>query len=251
VNDSPSPTSPSWPTSWPKDSFTGAGTWLLAIVVVALFATGFIIALLKGSTVSYSNITPLVLYASLALQVVIEGAFVIAIILALPRLSKFSLRELGFRIPSWATVGGALLGTVAMVIVANGLASLIDLVLHVKHQQDVVELFKSLHDPAAVWVFALFATVFAPFAEETFFRIFFFNLGMRYGGFWTGAVLSGILFGMAHGDLYAAVPLALGGIVLCFVYYRTRNAWASMITHGLFNAFSIAALIFAPSWMTN
>ena len=57
--------------------------------------------------------------------------------------------------------------------------------------------------------------MFAPFAEETFFRIFFFNLGLRYGGFWGGAVLSGVLFGIAHGDLYAALPLALGGMVLC------------------------------------
>ncbi len=51
-------------------------------------------------------------------------------------------------------------------------------------------------------------------------------------------MLSGVLFGIAHGDLYAALPLALGGIVLCAVYYRTRNAFASMISHALFNAFS-------------
>lgn len=251
MNDSPSPTSPSWPTRWPKDSFTGFWTWALAFVLVAVFATGFVITLLKGSSVSYSGITPLLLYASLALQAVLEGALVAAIVIALPRLSKFSLRELGFRSPTWSTIGAALLGTVAMVVVANGLASLIDQVLHVKHQQDVVELFKSLHDPVAIWVFAFFAIVFAPIAEETFFRLYFFNLGMRYGGFWVGAILSGVLFGMAHGDVYAALPLALGGVILCYVYYRTRNAWASMITHCLFNALSIAALLFAPAWLSS
>jgi membrane protease YdiL (CAAX protease family) len=251
VNDSPSPTSPSWPTRWPKDSFTGFWTWAIAFCLTALFATGFIITLLKGSSVSYSSITPLLLYASLALQGVLEGAFVVVIILLLPRLSKFSLRELGFRAPTWSTIGVALLGSVAMVVVANGLASLIGQVLHVQHQQDVVELFKHLHDPTAIWVFAFFAIVFAPIAEETFFRLFFFNLGMRYGGFWIGAIVSGILFGMAHGDLYAAAPLALGGMILCYVYYRTRNAWASMMTHCLFNALSIAALLFAPAWLSS
>ena len=100
-------------------------------------------------------------------------------------------------------------------------------------------------------MFVFFAIVFAPIAEETFFRLFFFNLGMRYGGFWVGAIASGVLFGMAHGDLYAAAPLALGGMILCYVYYRTRNAWASMMTHCLFNAISIAAILFAPAWLSS
>jgi membrane protease YdiL (CAAX protease family) len=56
---------------------------------------------------------------------------------------------------------------------------------------------------------------------------------------------------MAHGDLYAAVPLALGGIILCFVYYRTRNAWASVVTHGTFNSLSVLAILFAPSWVSS
>jgi membrane protease YdiL (CAAX protease family) len=59
-------------------------------------------------------------------------------------------------------------------------------------------------------------------------------------------VLSGVLFGIAHGDIYAALPLALGGIVLCAVYYRTRNAFAPMISHALFNGLSIVALLVAP-----
>ncbi|HXM08008.1 MAG TPA: CPBP family intramembrane glutamic endopeptidase, partial [Candidatus Acidoferrum sp.] len=58
--------------------------------------------------------------------------------------------------------------------------------------------------------------------------------------------ISAILFGLAHGDAFAAIPLALGGIVLCAVYYRTRNAFASMISHGLFNGLSLAGLLFAP-----
>ena len=59
-------------------------------------------------------------------------------------------------------------------------------------------------------------------------------------------MLSGVLFGIAHGDPYAAIPLALGGIVLCAVYYLSRNAYASMISHALFNSFSIVLLLFFP-----
>ena len=105
-----------------------------------------------------------------------------------------------------------------------------------------------MRDRTAIASFVTFAVIFAPFAEETIFRIFFFNFGLRFGGFWGGAILSGVLFGLAHGDLYEAIPLALGGIVLCYVYYRSRNAFASMISHALFNAFSIVALLAVPNF---
>ncbi|MBV8498438.1 MAG: CPBP family intramembrane metalloprotease [Candidatus Eremiobacteraeota bacterium] len=211
---------------------------LLLLVLAASLA-----ALKQGPVAPMS---PLLLDLGILLQLVVEAIFAAIVLAVLPALSKFSLRQLGFRLPSAANVGTAILGAVGMVIVANGGASLIDYLLHSQHQQDIVQIFRALHDHTTIVIFAVFAVVFAPFAEETFFRIFFFNLGLRYSGFWGGAVLSGLLFGIAHGDAYAALPLALGGIVLCAVYYRTRNAWAPMISHALFNSVSIVALLFIP-----
>jgi membrane protease YdiL (CAAX protease family) len=243
VNDSTSATLPAWPTRWPKNSFKGFWTWALTAFFLLLFFAAAVAQLKQGPV---APMRPLLFDIGIALQFVIEAALAVLILAALPSLSKLSLRELGFRMPSLATVGIAVLGFVAMFIVADGSASLIDYFAHSRHQQDIVQIFKMLHDPASIVVFIVFAVVFAPFAEETYFRIFFFNLGMRYGGFWVGAVVSGILFGLVHGDLYAALPLALGGIVLAGVYYLTRNAYASMISHALFNAVSIVALLVAP-----
>ncbi len=243
MNDSTSATSPVWPTRWPKNSFTGFWTWLVAGFIALLFV-GTFVAGLRSSRIP--PVGPLEFDLLIAAQSVLEGLLVIVVLLVLPALSKFSLPELGFRMPTSQTIVVALLGAVGMVIVANGGASLIDYFAHSQHQQDIVQMFKTLHDPVTITIFAVFAIVFAPFAEETIFRVLFFNLGMRYGGFWGGAILSGVLFGMAHGDVYAAVPLALGGIVLCAVYYRTRNAYASMISHALFNALSIVALLAVP-----
>jgi membrane protease YdiL (CAAX protease family) len=243
VNDSTSAISPVWPTRWPKNSFTGFWTWLLAAFIAFLFVLAFIggIKTSRAPAVSVREFDALI-----AVQFVLEGVLLAIVLVALPALSKFSLTELGFRRPNASALGTSLVGAVAMVIVANGGASLIDSLAHSRHQQDIVEIFKGLHDPTTIALFAAFAVVFAPFAEETFFRVFFFNLGLRYGGFWGGAVLSGVLFGIAHGDIYAALPLALGGIVLCAVYYRTRNAFAPMISHALFNGLSIVALLVAP-----
>jgi membrane protease YdiL (CAAX protease family) len=243
VNDSISPISSAWPTRWPKNSFTGLWTWLLAGSIAALFIVAFVAGV---KTNRVPAVSPLEFDALLGVQFALEGILVVLVLAALPFLSKFSLRELGFCVPGAATLGTALAGAVVMAIVANGGASLIEYLAHSQHQQDIVAIFKELHDRTTIVLFALFAIVFAPLAEETLFRVFFFNLGLRYGGFWTGAIVSGVLFGIAHGDLFAALPLALGGIVLCAVYYRTRNAFASMISHALFNGLSIVALLVAP-----
>lgn len=243
MNDSTSATSPAWPTRWPKNSFTSFGSWLLVIVIALLFVALFFFSLRNQVS---TNMDPAMFDIGLAAQFVLEGILVAIVLVAMPKISKFSLHELGFRSMTPGNIGIALLGAVAMVVVANGGATLIDYLAHSQHQQDIVEIFKQLHNTTTIALFAVFAIVFAPFAEETFFRLLFFNLGLRYGGFWAGAILSGALFGIAHGDLYAAIPLALGGMVLCGVYYLTRNILASMFSHALFNTLSIVVLLAAP-----
>ena len=245
MNDSTSAISPSWPTRWPKDSFKGPWTWSLAGFIALLFITFFVLNLVVRPPAEHLSSSDT--YVLIGIQTIIDYVLVVLVLVALPFISRFSLRELGFRAPTLADVGTAILGAAAMVIVANGTSSLIDYLAHSRHQQSVVEIFAGLHDPTTIAVFAVFAVVAVPFAEETLFRIFYFNLGLRYGGFWGGAVLSAVLFGIAHGDLYAAFPLALGAVILCTVYYRTRNAFASMISHALFNSFSIFALLAMPN----
>ena len=243
MNDSTSATSPAWPTRWPKNSFTSFWSWLLAGVIALLFIALFFFSLKNQVS---TKMDPAIFDIGLAAQFILEGVLVAIVLVAMPKMSKFSLRELGFRMPTPGNIGIALLGAVAMVVVANGGATLIDYVAHRQHQQDIVEIFKQLHNTTTIALFAVFAIVFAPFAEETFFRLLFFNIGLRFGGFWVGAILSGVLFGIAHGDLYAAIPLALGGMVLCGVYYLTRNILASMFSHALFNTLSIVVLLAAP-----
>jgi membrane protease YdiL (CAAX protease family) len=246
VNDSISTISPAWPTRWPNDSFKSPWAWVFAAFVAAIFVAAFFVGA-SASALSSRPISPALLDLSIALQFVLEGALVAGMLAALPSFSKFGLRELGFVRPGIGTVGTGIAGAVVMAIVANGGATLVEHLAHSKHQQETVAIFKSLHDPVTIAIFAAFAILFAPIAEETIFRVFFFNFGMRFGGFWGGAIASSALFGIAHGDLYELVPLALGGVVLCYVYYRTRNAFASMISHALFNALSIVALLAVPN----
>jgi membrane protease YdiL (CAAX protease family) len=40
------------------------------------------------------------------------------------------------------------------------------------------------------------------------------------------------------------LPLAAGGVVLATVYARTGSLWASIATHGTFNAMTLAIVLY-------
>jgi membrane protease YdiL (CAAX protease family) len=231
---------------WPEGSFRFGPTALLMIVPLLIVLNGAY-EMTHGLGVAPSALSsPLIIITTLLFTAILEGGLALLLLACLRWVSRLSLRELGYRPPHARDVATAIVGSIVMALVGDGGESLIESFTGTKHSQLPVEMLKHLHDPGLLGAFAGFAVVLVPLMEETIFRVFVFNAFARYGGFWFGAIVSGVLFGIAHGDVYALFPLALGGIVLAYVYSRTRNAYASMITHGLFNAFSIAALVFAP-----
>ena len=91
------------------------------------------------------------------------------------------------------------------------------------------------HSTAALVAAAVFVCAIAPMAEEFFFRGFIFgglrNIPLRIGRFdgspWLAAVITGILFGLAHTGSASSkylIPLGFLGFVLCLVRWRTRLA---------------------------
>ena len=238
-----------WPNLWPSDSFRAGPTALLILAIVGATAI-VLVAAAVWFVIQYpadARRGALGLLPGMVIQLVLEAIIVAILVWGLPWVAKMPLRDLGFRPLEPKQIAFAAVAAIVMAIVVNGGASLVETLTHQQHQQQVVQMFKAVKNPAVMAFFAVFAVLLAPVAEEMVFRVFLFNIGLRYGGFWLGAAVSAILFGLAHGDIYVLVPLALGGLVLCFVYYRTRNAYASMITHGLFNSFTVAALLFAPN----
>jgi membrane protease YdiL (CAAX protease family) len=249
VNNSTSRPLAASPTPWPKDSFRALPTLLLSLFIVTP-VVGF--GVWQGIIASSMHIDPhaladpTVVIESIGITVVVEGLLVVALLAFLPRISGLSLRELGYRLPAGGDILIAAGGAIVMAIVADGGSAVIQSALHLKHDQTSVAMVRALHDPSLLAAFAIFACVIAPFMEETIFRVFLFNAVQRHFGFFAGALVSAVCFGLAHGDLVAALPLMCAGFVLAAVYSTTRNAFASMLTHGLFNTLTFVAIIFFP-----
>lgn len=184
----------------------------------------------------------------------VAEVFVIAyIVLLLPGLAHTSLANIGFRRISAQQLGTIVLAAILMFVIVTPLATLIQNALHFKTPEQAIAMFSRTSGWQRV-LFVFFGAVLAPAFEEAVFRLVLFNAMRKWWGFWPGAIVSSILFGLAHAQppftlaMWASItlPLAVGGLILCGVYAKTNNAWASPITHGLFNGFSLVLLALFP-----
>ena len=96
----------------------------------------------------------------------------------------------------------------------------------------------------------LFVCVIAPMAEELFFRGFLFGvlrgIPARVAGHdlgpWIAALITGILFGLAHTGSASSqylIPLGFLGFVLCLVRWRTGSLYPCMALHSANNALAL------------
>lgn len=100
-------------------------------------------------------------------------------------------------------------------------------------------------EPSRAGAFAVFfvvVAVVAPVVEELTFRGLGYFLLWSYGR-WPAIVVTGILFGMAHGLLLALPILAVFGIAVGWVRDRTRSVFPGMILHGTFNGVALLASV--------
>ncbi|HJW76461.1 MAG TPA: CPBP family intramembrane glutamic endopeptidase [Thermoleophilia bacterium] len=104
-------------------------------------------------------------------------------------------------------------------------------------EQTVIKDFP--HTGAGLALFAVMAIVVAPVFEETFFRGFLFQGLARSWGVLTGAIVSAGVFALAHQQLSVIVPFFVLGLLLAWVFYRSRSLWANVALHASFNGISV------------
>jgi uncharacterized protein len=100
------------------------------------------------------------------------------------------------------------------------------------------------------WLIVVATVVGAPFFEELFFRgVLLRALARLFGrwGRWVGpclaVVISGVLFGLAHGESLQLLGLAAFGVILGAVSYRTGRLGMNMVAHASFNALALSAVV--------
>jgi membrane protease YdiL (CAAX protease family) len=244
---------PGSPTTWPRDSFRPTLTFivvfgaLVIVLVASVAALVFAMATGQLAVADFASKPPriptgFVLWSQYAVYVPLAAY----LLLVVRPVSHLTFKTLGLGRPTLSNLGPAVLGAGVMWIAVAVVASVIEAVTHLHNTEAAVLLMRQIHTVGERMSFIWMAVVVAPLVEEFAFRVFLFNAFLRYAPFWLAALGSSILFGLAHaqapGELVTvSIPLAAGGLVLAAVYQRTRNYWASVITHGLFNSASVIA----------
>ncbi len=102
-------------------------------------------------------------------------------------------------------------------------------------------------DQVALTIFFMTASVMAPLYEEIMFRGFLLPSLTRYIPVWGSIVLSAFLFAIAHLSLSEVLPLMTLGIILGFVYVKSKNLLAPMLLHSLWNSGTLLSLFILGS----
>lgn len=150
----------------------------------------------------------------------------------------FGIWHRGIRILPGKRISG--LSAVPFVILAasvamgmNGFLSLVELYKYSPTFQEISEIQFDI----PIWLGVLSYGILAPLGEEVVFRGVVYGQLKKVSNVPVAVVVSGIAFGLFHGNLVQAVYATVIGILLALVYELYDSILASMVFHGIANLF--------------
>lgn len=172
---------------------------------------------------------------SSSIAAVIQYGVMLGILLliarGLPLREAFALR----RPASWPrALGYAAIALVAIWVASAALAPFLD----ANEEQGFVPDGWDSSRAGAFAAFFVAVAVIAPIVEELMYRGLGFFLLAPYGTV-VAVVVSGTLFGVAHGLLVALPILVIFGIGVGWLRAKTASVYPSMILHGIFNGVAL------------
>ncbi len=93
---------------------------------------------------------------------------------------------------------------------------------------------ESIIDYDNLWITAIFTVIVAPIGEEFVFRKLIIDRTQKYGGF-ISVGLSGLMFGLMHGNLYQFFYCFALGLLLGYIYYSTGKLYITIAIHAIVN----------------
>jgi len=107
-----------------------------------------------------------------------------------------------------------------------------------------LEVFVEARNPATFAIYFVLVGIVAPFIEEIIFRGFVYPGLRRIMTVPAAALASGLVFAAMHvsAPVGGLITIALIGVVLAYLYERSRSLIAPMITHAMYNSLVLLLL---------
>lgn len=187
---------------------------------------------------------------SVFLPTIVLQLSAIAAVLVFRKLSDadFSI-GFGFSRGALRSAGAFFLFSAPAVFAANALVACAYFALSGEYppKQEIVDIFSSMPEGVGAAAAAVSVVVFAPVAEEMFFRGLLYRIFKGFFsplncGAFVSAALSGALFSLIHADAFVFLPLALMGVLLCLSYEKSGSILSPILVHALFNALNLGII---------
>jgi membrane protease YdiL (CAAX protease family) len=214
--------------------------WYGPVAFVSGALVGLITAGVVWTVFGVDSTSPV---ATISGTVLLDGSLVaVALLFASfvrrPRPWHFGLRRTAF----WPAVGWAALGIFCFYV----FAAVYTVALDPNVEQTVAEDLGADESTFGLVAAGFMIICVAPFAEEFFFRGFFYGALRTRFSVAVAAIIDGLVFGLIHFEggtdgLLIVPPLAVLGVVFCLVYERTRSLYPCVALHAMNNSIAYAA----------
>lgn len=122
----------------------------------------------------------------------------------------------------------------ALVYLTNGLGNIITILIGIMKGSAVQNQVLEVTSSVSMWVIVLYMVICAPIMEEYIFRKLIVDRTVRYGQA-VAVLISGLMFGLFHGNLNQFIYAFVLGVFLAFLYVKTGNLKITIALHMLIN----------------
>jgi membrane protease YdiL (CAAX protease family) len=223
-------TRPRWP------AWYGLAALGMALVI-AVFASGILFALIKASGADIQSDSPGVnVVATLIQDLALAGSAIwLASQVARPRAWQFGLRSVPFlRGLKWGAIAFVIYFAFQLIYIAA---------VHPDQKQTTLEDLGAGNGVAMTILIGVLVVGVAPVIEEFFFRGFFYGALRSQFPFLAAALLDGLVFGLVHAPtgIEAVPPLIALGFAFCVAYEATGSILPGIVLHSLNNMVAFGA----------
>lgn len=229
-----------------ESGYGSVGTILACLGTAVLVANLLTLPYFLGQGVPQPG-QPLVSPTAIFLSAVtLDGALLAVVYLRIVNPKVLSWRDMGL---TWDELGLRVVQGLGLGILVIAATALVEAALRsIGIQQTQEQMFEGVRSATIPQFFLVLVAgaVIAPIVEEIFFRGYVFTASCRTYGVVPAFILSAILFGLAHVNLQAFIPILLIALVFCYAYWKTGSLIPSMIAHMMNNALALISLYFIP-----
>lgn len=218
------------PLKKPKWNFWQA-IYLILIIYVIVFVLGWLRPPNNlGSIEGYMN------YLKIGFG---EGLLFLTALIIFFNLLKRPLTDLGLVNLNFKNILIGIAGGIILFLSVGLLGNLLVEYLGIPDPQSFALVISGADSTWQLVLLFLLGGIIVPLKEELVFRgLIFPPLRQGYGSR-GGIVLTALFFAILHFDLIRFLPLLLGGLVLTWLYEKTKSLWPSIIAHGVWNSLMI------------